>query len=1195
MIVKKFLKIPLAGFSFILFLIAFILFLYFFTSVPEQQLNDWLGYYLSRSIGYKVTIESINRDIWRGLNLKGIKIYYESDAKLLPVGSIGSITATYSIRDIIFYNIHLESLRIDDLDLTLLPQQKLIAASPAKPETKGGKPPNIAGIAVDKFELNRGRLSMPLGSQEVEFEIPKLAGSFRNLGEMATLKIDTLSIMCPQKDLEIKNLAVTLSLADSAWLVENLTLQTGRSNIALLGKFGKLKSPDLNMTFKFDPLDLRDVGKAAGIDLQGRFTAVGNVEGGLNRLTGELRGDGDLFGYEIRGFLTNYNLAKSNLGIADFSGTIFKSPITGSGNLNLAATPPEFAFTGNIKELNLENIGVGIYSAFTGHIDLQGTGLAENNMKMDISCQLTQADIDVYHFDRAQGTIDFDINRLHFAPGFQAEYKHAIMTIGGDLEYTGDIDIRGTAHFGDLSDFKNQTFISDLDGTGEARFAVTGRTEDFDFTASFDSDSCRFFGLVVDTLSLDANLKSVISHKVGTVVGTWKGGNVYSVPVDSGYYSVVISGEKYFVDRLFWENADGSMSLAGSYDNGTIPPSLVVDSLRAVVLNDSIYNIEPLAIDLYDKEIEFDSFELHSGPGSLGLSGTITYDGQMDLAVNADGIEIEPIMKYFVADRLIRGVFSGNLLVRGDLNSPAFSAEISLVNMIVDDISLGRIDIRADYAESMLYLNPAELEGDGSLYTLTGSFPINLSMTSDQPRFPQEQIDAHLIATGNSVVLMPVFVSSVEDFEGGFSADVSFSGTYDNPLVDGVFGITDGRIKLLELINPISEINATGRMKNDFVYIDQLTGYIVAVKNGKTKEPAGKVRNSSRSGDKAQRGLISGSGSIELIELGLFKYDLAFSGTDCDFSTDAYDIQGTADFHLTVTGSNPPVVGGTVQIKRLDMKEPFESFSTGAAEDAEVLEDSTMWGIKLDISATNNIWIKNPEANMELGGDILVSEERGIFSTLGQLDVIRGDFYLFNLKFAINKGVMTFSDISNIDPDLNFEVSTRIMESSLGPDNKPVSNYSNFDLLITGTLTNPQIKTAEGSGYSDQDILKILFESQLGGGLATTDARGNFAQRIIDNARDYLLINNPFERTGIIDEFDYNPHAQDQNGNASISIAKYISPKLFLRYSQPLSFGATGQTIGFEYIFNDNLSFEGQQGTNKDEGVSFDIKFRYEY
>ena len=1188
---KKFLKIPLAGFSFILFLIAFVLFLYFFTSVPEQQLNDWLGYYLSRSIGYKVTIESINRDIWRGLNLRGIKIFYESDAKLLPVGSIGSITATYSIRDIIFYDIHLRSLQINDLDLTMQPKQKLIAASASKPESKSSKPPGIAGIAVDKFELNRARLSIPLGSQEVEFEIPKLAGSFRNLAEMATLKIDTLSILCPQKDLEIKNFEATLSLADSAWLVENLKLQTGRSNIALLGKFGKLKSPDLNMTFKFDPLDLGEVGKVAGADLQGKFTAVGNVDGGLNKLTGELRGDGDLFGYEIRDFLTNYSLAKSNLGIADFSGTIFKSPITGSGNLNLAATPPEFTFTGNIKELNLENIGVGIYSAFSGRIDLQGAGLAENNMKMKISCQLTQADIDVYHFDRAQGTIDFDINRLHFTPGFQADYKHAIITIGGDLEYAGDIEIQGAAHFGDLSDFKNQTFISDLDGTGEARFAVTGRTEDFDFTGSFDSDSCRFFGLTADTLSLDVNLKSVISHKVGTVVGSWKGGNVYSVPVDSGYYSVVISGEKYFVDRLFWENADGSMSLAGSYDNGTIPPSLVVDSLRAVVLNDSIYNIEPLVIDLYDKEIEIDSFELHSGPGSLGLSGTITYDGQMDLTVNADGIEIEPIMKYFVADRRIQGVFSGNLLVRGDLNSPAFSTEISLVNMIVDDISLGRIDIRADYAESRLYLNPVELEGDGSLYTLTGSLPVNLSLGSDQPRFPQGQIDARLIASGNSIILMPVFVSSVESFDCGFSADVNFSGSYNDPQVDGVFAMTNGRIKLIELVNPISGINVTGRMKNNHIYIDSLAGYIVSMKNGRINEPTGKARDGSSSQGKIKRGLISGSGSIELVELGLFKYDLTFSGTDCDFSTDAYDIQGTADFKLTVTGSNPPAVGGTVQIKRLDMKEPFESFSTGAPEEAEVIEDSTMWGLKLDISATNNIWIKNPEANMELSGDVLVSEERGIYSTLGQLDVIRGDFYLFNLRFKISNGTMVFNDISNIDPDINFEVSTRITERTQGSEN----NYSNFDLLITGTLTNPQIKTAEGSGYSDQDILKILIESQLGGGLEKITTGSGFAQQIMENARDYLLINNPFERTGVIDEFDINPHAQDQNGGASISVAKYISPKLFLRYSQPLSFGATGQTIGFEYIFNDNLSFEGKQGTNKDEGVSFDIKLRYEY
>ena len=87
------------------------------------------------------------------------------------------------------------------------------------------------------------------------------------------------------------------------------------------------------------------------------------------------------------------------------------------------------------------------------------------------------------------------------------------------------------------------------------------------------------------------------------------------------------------------------------------------------------------------------------------------------------------------------------------------------------------------------------------------------------------------------------------------------------------------------------------------------------------------------------------------------------------------------------------------------------------------------------------------------------------------------------------------------------------------------------------------------------------------------------------------MITNPIEETGLIDELDFNPY--DQEGESRISIAKYISPKLFLKYSRRLSQEA-GERFGIEYFFNDNISFEGAQGT-KDEGISLDLKFRYEY
>jgi len=305
------------------------------------------------------------------------------------------------------------------------------------------------------------------------------------------------------------------------------------------------------------------------------------------------------------------------------------------------------------------------------------------------------------------------------------------------------------------------------------------------------------------------------------------------------------------------------------------------------------------------------------------------------------------------------------------------------------------------------------------------------------------------------------------------------------------------------------------------------------------------------------------------------------TGKDCAFYTDAYDIQGLIDIDLTINGSSPPVVGGQVLLKRLDMKEPFASFSTGATEETEILEDSTAWNIELDISATNNLWIKNNEAEIELSGNVLVIRQAGIYRLLGQLNVIRGNFYLFGYKkFKINKGEMIFNNISEINPEINFEVTTRIRQDSI--------HYEDFDLLIRGTLTNPEIHTGDETAYSDEDILMILLANQAALGVESASLSGN----LVNSMRDILIQTfNPFTKTGVIDEFDISPY--EGEGETRISVAKYISPKLFLRYSRRLSQEA-GEKIGIEYIFNDNLSFEGRQGT-KDEGISFDLNFRYEF
>ncbi len=1174
---KKVAKIPLAGLSFVLFLLALILFLYFFTSVPEQRLNDWFSYYIKNKTGVKFTVEKVNRDIWHRIRLEGVRLYIEgTDKEDILIGHIDLLEVEYSIADIIFRKFSFSNVNASGLKLTAPIDEKGRLISPLKVNDEPGDRVKIPKLNIDEYHFNDIEIEMLVGGKEISVLIDYLTGAFRSSDESLSLKIDSLKANCPQRDFDIESCSAGFVFIGNNLFIKSLNLETSRSIIEISGNYGTLTKPDFDIVYDFSPVDLEDIKALTGSDLDGVFYLHGKHYGNFKKFEGNASGDVVLFRKRLKDLSFGYRFSSDKLYFDDAKGVVFDSPIAGNGYIDFGSKPESYRFKGTIDNLNLQNIDIDIYTALTGKIDLKGEGLSEKDMKMGIAMELSKLDIDIYHFHQAKGEIDFDMEKLNFHHGFTARYRNTEVSLEGYLEYAGQIHLNGVTDFNDLADFKEQFFITDLDGTGKANFLIGGAVDDFSVTGNFYSDSCRFYGITADTFFLSVALKSFISHKVGTVEGFWKNGYLYSVPVDSGYFSVLVSGEKYFLDNVYWENNNNQMSFSGLFDNGNIIPTLIIDTLTAKLWDDTVFSSHPLKIDVYKDEVEFKDFQLAFISGIISLSGTLNFQNQMDIDIVVKNLEVEPLANYFISDKKISGIFSGEIGINGSFDLPVFSADLTISDLCIGDINQGTFICRALYEDSELKLQPAKLQCDDALYAIEGTIPVNLSFTNEGDRFPEEPISVVLAGSGYSVTLLPVFVPSLEYLYGDFDIDIVITGTYDNPSINGILTLKNGTLKILELVDPITNIAVNSRMQDNIIYVDSISG-IVKSEEGET----GINIDRYIGGKTGNYGNINGSGTIKLMGVSLFDYDLTFTGKDCPFYTDAYDIQGITDIDVTIKGISPPVVAGKVIFKKLDVNEPFASFSTGAGTGTDIIEDSTSWDIELDISATNNLCIKNNEAEIELKGNVLVLRQAGIIHLLGNLDVIRGNFYLFGYKkFKIKKGGMIFNNISKIDPEINFEVTTRIRQDSI--------HYEDFDLLITGSLTSPEIHTSDETIYSDEDILMILLADR-----AALNVEGaGLSSNLISSMRDILIQTfNPFTKTGVIDEFDINPY--EGEGKTRISVAKYISPKLFFRYSRCLSQEA-GETVGIEYFFNDNLSFEGRQGT-KDEGISFDLNFRYEF
>jgi hypothetical protein len=1188
---RKLLKISLFGVLAVIFTIGVVTGIYFWTPLPEQQLNQWVGYYLSASTGYRITFGKINRDLWNKVELDDIAITFESENQIIPIVNIRHFETNYSIKGLLARKINLSGLAISGVSLNVPFDENKHLAIPkkARKTTDIEKPSRIPSIIIDDYRIDSVKINLSFKNNPRSLELRILKGSIKAGDSGLSAVIDSLRLYYPDASLRIDSCAGDFKYANGEFDINEFGLKTDSSRISLSGNIHNLKSPEFRLTYGFAPLKLDEIASLTGVKLSGEASIEGEIVGGGHEFAGDADGDMVLFNYHIRDFRTKYHYKDKRIDFTNFAGLVFESPLDGDGFLDFNPNPAQYGYRGTVTELNLQNIGISLYSLFTGDITLNGQGLSEKNMAMRIDMHLNKADIDIYHFHEAVGKIEFDMHKLVFYPNFRARYKDTWLNYSGYLEYNGQIAIEGDIDLANLANFQNQFFITDLDGKGKAHVVVSGPTLDFTVAGDFESDSCRFYGLTSKDCKIKLNLSTFISHQTGTVSGTIKAGDLYTIPLDTSYFTVSVAGDKYFLDRVFCRNENNIMEFSGLVDNTMMPPAFIVDTMRTILWDDTVYSAHPMKMDIDSTLVRFSDFALAYKGGRAEMTGTITYENEMALNLKADGFEISPIMKYFGFNRKLTGVLSGRMAVTGDFDFPVINSDFSIDGFAIDSVVQGDFQIKASYDNRRIEVQSAEIIGEGLRFQMSGIFPVELSFNYSGDRFPDMPFVAHLSADGTDLPFVQVFVPSVDYVHGDYSASVELSGTYSRPLASGQFSITDGLVKSKELIDPISGINIAGRMENDVIYVDRITAFINQSKGGTIGRFDGYPLQRKISG--TAPGKIEGSGTIKLLGIGLFDYNLNLAGRDCEFYTESYDIHGLADLKLHVTGSSPPVIMGTIYLTRLDMKEPFATFYAGINEKTEVLEDSTMWNLAVDIVSPNNLWIKNSDADMEMMGTVRVLRNAGIQNLLGQLDVIRGSFFLFNYKFKIQSGQMNFNNIALLDPQINFNVSTRIRETTAsGLTGQMNQGYDNLEFLITGTLSKPEIHSGSDSIYSDESVLKILVADRFSINTGT-GKNGGLGERLLANMLDVLY--NQTNRIPVFDEIDISPNA-DSLGQTQVSVAKYLSPKLFLRYSRRGFSQTTGETIGIEYMFNNNLSFEGKQGT-KNEGISFDLKLKYEF
>jgi hypothetical protein len=608
---------------------------------------------------------------------------------------------------------------------------------------------------------------------------------------------------------------------------------------------------------------------------------------------------------------------------------------------------------------------------------------------------------------------------------------------------------------------------------------------------------------------------------------------------------------KGVIDSVSFDELRASASFDGS--------AYRVASLRLVAGGDTITARGEWASDV--SPVRLGRGERPASMWSAPLSGEVT-------------LAHFPLATLFVAMHRVPAVsadLTGTLVLSGTPESPVIAARGAVAPGGGPERELPPATVDAEYRDRVLRVSGVRVSDLIDL-RISGHFPVTVSMRDGARLDADRPMDFRLDITprGNDLSQIGRYVPSVASLKGEISGTVTGGGTPAVPVVTGGIALARGQLRMVGMQEAFTDLSARVDFVDDVVRITSLT---------------------ARSGDK---GSVVGTGwaRISNYRPADYRVDLTLREFRLRSIPDVDVIMNgtlTARLHEWREGRKLPFITGALDIREATIQLDLAAGSgTGSA--LALPTDDPGWIGSVDLSAAKNVWVRNPDLNVELAGNVILKHDESGMYFRGDMSVLRGSYRLYGNKFTITTGSMDFSASETMRPAMYIEAYTPHRTAD-GPDR-------NIYLTLSWPYDKkePQISlTYDEPGYSEADIWRMLGGSMFASGIAT-----NALERMIND-----------QMTGFtVDVEQRSVEGQAGSGSALeqetlIGVGRYLWEDVYLQYKRGLSIGSE-QEVNVEYrlsnkfllrsqfIYNSRRNLAGIAGQDTDE-FNLDLKYRFEY
>ncbi len=881
---------------------------------------------------------------------------------------------------------------------------------------------------------------------------------------------------------------------------------------------------------------------------------------------------------DLKAVLENKNI-KADLQVQHGPGKI-----TAGGTLGLENNMP-FSLAANIQKLNLVKLNPSLSSDINGIVQAKGT--VNNNQEIYVSGNFAPSTI-----------ADFLLDTLFTRFSYQNE--HFILDTLYLHSMPGELCLNGAGKIDSLTNinflFKPDQYSTllpghDLKAGGAIAGVIAGSIDSFHVKTQID-----LVNLTLDSHSVK-NLKGMAS--VYYAKEKINGSSSLSL------YDNVLAGFKadslYIKADLINNELTSATSIAvNDTISGYINSSLHFNDFQTVSINSLDLNLgemnwhgENLPATLIIKKNEYSiyNFNIRSATQSIAIFGKAGYQGDEKLSVIVQNLDLRKISNLVQPGLPVLGIIDMQTQITGSLNEPLITSDIQCTDLQYQTINITNADAKMLVNNNTLQLNARVNRNAAEELTVTGTIPVNIKAKQDEQIIPQDK-PIYLAINSQSIDIsfLDLFMNNTTRTSGKTSFDLQVTETLARPDINGIFSIQNGSFAVPKYGSNFDNIQLQVELNNNKITLNKFTA-------------------------KNDRGQLQVNGYIGLSN----KFD-KWEESNIVIKANNYPLAKSQNLELTINSNillkgdfDNLVFDGTIDISRAKIYIPafLTSGKSNGDQSASALEQMTNDRVKktaasvtaldkargkIKINMPRNVWLRNDEMNVELGGSMDVLKESPEINLFGDIQTIRGTMDLYGKQFKIKEGQFTFTGSKDLTPDINI--------TALYEFRDVYNEKKTLTLNITGKIKQPTISFLLGeTQIEEKDAISYLLfgrssdelsfgeKSQLAQNQSMVSSSGveqMFTLRLSGEITQELQKRLNLDMIKV--------KGKGSRGNASLILGKYITNDLFLSYQKDFNLGGSHEMatdeIALEYEINRFLFLQATKGDDKTTG--FDLFWKYE-